>query len=113
MINPISIATLGLHPGHSTFNCATLGYGFEIRVTISSGGSDLEMTELRDSRRLVTVEVFYKNHHWKQSMWIETIVIDKVIQITGAIKSVKEKMITVVSRMRGELRDIIVKVSRR
>lgn len=110
MINPMSIAVLGIHPGFSTFNCATLGYGFEIKVTISSGGSDLEVTELRDSRRLVTVEVFYKNHHWKQSLWVETIVIDKVVQISSSIRSVKEKMITVVTRIRDELKKISVTV---
>jgi len=110
MINPMSIAVLGIHPGFSTFNCATLGYGFEIKVTISSGGSDLEVTELRESRRLVTVEVFYKNHHWKQSLWVETIVIDKVVQISSSIRSVKEKMITVVTRIRDELKKISVTV---
>lgn len=73
----------------------------------------MEVTELRDSRRLVTVEVFYKNHHWKQSMWIETIVIDKVIQITGAVRSVKEKMITVVSRIKDEFKKITVTVINR
>lgn len=109
----MSIAVLGIHPGFSTFNCATLGYGFEIKVTISSGGSDLEVTDLRDSRRLVTVEVFYKNHHWKQSLWIETIVIDKVIQITSSIKSAKEKLITVISRMKDDLKKITVAVSKR
>lgn len=106
----MSIAVLGIHPGFSTFNCATLGYGFEIKVTISSGGSDLEVTELRESRRLVTVEVFYKNHHWKQSLWVETIVIDKVVQISSSIRSVKEKMITVVTRIRDELKKISVTV---
>lgn len=70
----------------------------------------MEVTELRDSRRLVTVEVYYKQHHWKQSLWVETIVVDKVIQITGSIKSVKEKLITVVSRMRDELKKITVMV---
>ena len=109
----MSIAVLGIYPGFSTFNCATLGYGFEIKVTISSGGSDLEVTELRDSRRLVTVEVFYKNHHWKQSLWVETIVIDKVVQISSSIRSVKEKMITVVTRIRDELKKITVTISER
>jgi hypothetical protein len=73
----------------------------------------LEVTELRDSRRLVTVEVFYKNHHWKQSLWVETIVIDKVIQISSSIKSVKDKMITVVSRIRDEFKKITVTVINR
>lgn len=70
----------------------------------------MEVTELRDSRRLVTVEVFYKNHHWKQSLWVETIVIDKVVQISSSIRSVKEKMITVVTRIRDELKKISVTV---
>ena len=62
MIEPIQIATLGLAPGFTTFHCATLGHYFKIIVTVSQGGSDLEVTELRDSRRLVTVEIFYKNN---------------------------------------------------
>lgn len=70
----------------------------------------MEVTELRDSRRLVTVEVYYKQHHWKQSLWVETIVIDKFIQITGSIRSAKEKLITVVSRMKDDLKKITVAV---
>lgn len=79
-------------------------------ITVSQGGSDLEVTELRDSRRLVTVEVLYKNHSWKQSLWIETIVLDKIIQISTAIRSVREKVIAVVSRMRDEIKKIVVTV---
>lgn len=46
----------------------------------------------------------------KQSLWVETIVIDKVVQISSSIRSVKEKIITVVSRMRDELKKISVTV---
>ena len=100
----------GLYPGWTTFNCATLGYNFGIIITVNSGGSDLEVTELRDSRRLVTVEVYYKQHRWKQSLWVETIVIDKVLQITSTIRSIKNKMITVVSRLKNDLKSITVSV---
>lgn len=100
MIDYRQIATLGLSPGFSTFHCATLGHYFGIVVTVRpSGGSDLEVTEIRDSRRLVTVEVFYKTRRWKQSLLVETIVIDKVIQVISTIKSVKERLIAVNSSL--------------
>lgn len=34
MINPLQLATDGLAPGHSTYNTATLGYGYKLKVEI-------------------------------------------------------------------------------
>lgn len=50
MIETAQIATLGLSPGWTTYNCATLGFGFEFEITFSihnysgeSGRTDLSI----------------------------------------------------------------------
>lgn len=101
----------GLYPGHTSFQAATLGYGFiEIVVTVSPGGSGLEVYDITDSRKVVTVIVRFKGNEWKQSMLIETIVIDKVIQVLSSIRSIVKSATKVVARVRDEIKGIVVTV---
>lgn len=103
----------GLYPGHTTFNCATLGFGFiEIIIEPSRGGSELETYDIRDSRRLVTVIVHFKDHQWKQSMLIETIVLDKVIQVLSSIRSIVKSTISVIAKVKSEMKGITVTAQR-
>ena len=100
MISTLQLATLGLSPGFNTFECATLGYNFRIIITVSSqGGSDLEAVDIYDSRRLVTIEVWFKQHKWTQSIWIDNIVIDKLVNIKGFLRSIHNKIINVSSNI--------------
>jgi len=111
MIEPIQIATLGLAPGWKTFHCATLGYIFEIEVTIGPGGSDLEVYDLRDSRRVVTVNIFYKGHSWKQTLLVESITIDRVLKVVGHFRALKQKTIDVIANVKASIRGIVIKAS--
>lgn len=111
MILPLSIATLGLHPGHTTFNCATLGYGFHIVIEVGPGGSDLEVYDLRDSRRVVTVTIIYKNRSWKQTLLVESITIDRVLKVVGHFRSLKQKTIEVIANVKASIRGIVIKAT--
>lgn len=110
MIDTLQIATQGLAPGFQTFQCATLGHFFSVTITVSTGGSGLEVVDVIDSRRLVTIEVSLNGNRWKQSMWIETIVIDKVVQVLGFFKSATRNLINVVSSMVINKKEIKVSV---
>lgn len=99
MIDTLQIATQGLAPGFQTFHCATLGHFFSVTIKVSTGGSDLEVVDVFDSRRLVTIEVSLSGNSWKQSMWIDTIIIDRLVQVSGLFKYIKRNLISVVSRM--------------
>jgi len=111
MIEPIQIATLGLAPGWKTFHCATLGYIFEIEVTIGPGGSDLEVYDLRDSRRVVTVNIFYKGHSWKQTLLVESIPFDSVLKVVGHFRALNQKTIDVIANVKASIRGLVIKAS--
>lgn len=114
MISTLQLATLGLAPGWSTFNVATLGYGFEIEVEISQpirGGSELEVIDVSDSRRLVTVTVHFRGHSWKSSLWIETIILNRVSMAIKTISVISKEAIRVIVRMKSKIRNIIVSAS--
>lgn len=66
------------------------------------------MYDIADSRKVVTVIVRFKGNEWKQSMPIETIVIDKVIQVLSSIRSIVKSAAKVVARVRDEIKGIVV-----
>jgi hypothetical protein len=111
MIDTLQLATLGLAPGWSTFNVATMGYGFEIEVVISPpvrGSGELEVIDVSDSRRLVTVTVHFRGHSWKSSLWIETIILNKVSMAIRTVSVISKEAIRVIVRMKSKIRDAII-----
>ena len=97
-----------MSPGWVTFQCATLGHYFTITVTVSSGGGDLDIVDVFDSRRLVTVQVYYKGNSWKQSIWVDTITLNRVVSIIGTLKTIKQGIITVLSKINRDIKNIKV-----
>lgn len=111
MIDPAQIATHGLYPGWKPFHCATLGHFFFIEVIVGPGGSDLEVYDIKDSRRVVTVIIHYKQHSWKQSLLVESITIDRVMKVVGQFRSLKRKTIEVAASVRASIKKVVVKVT--
>ena len=72
----------------------------------------MEVYDIKDSRKVVTVIVRFRGNEWKQSLLIETIVIDKVIQVLSSIRSAAKSAVQVAVRLRDELRGIIVTAKR-
>ena len=86
MIDHFQIATMGLGPGHSIFNTATMGFGFVVEVVVQpvptgggGGGGSAWLSypeEWRAKRRLVTVTV----RQGKKKIWT----VEKVVEIKSA-----------------------------
>lgn len=96
MIDTLQIATMGLAPGFTPYQCATLGFGlFEIVITIPTGASNINVTDVIDSRREVIVTIRYKQNIWKKILHIDSIILDNVIKISAAINSIKQTIISI------------------
>lgn len=76
-----------------------MGYQFRAEITLGPGGGALEVYDISDSRRLVTVTIFYKDKSWKQTMLIESISIDRVLKVIGSVKSAVKKSIQVIAKV--------------
>lgn len=63
-------------------------------IPISRGGSQLEVDNLIDSRRKVTVSIHFKHLTWTDTQWIQTIHFDN-LRIISQFLSSQEKIINI------------------
>lgn len=99
MVIPNNIATLGVYPSYNTFSRATLGFLFSFEIDFGIiklftgegvvvniettpvvrrpiGGGELEVYDITDSRRIVTITIKHKNKIFTQSLTLNTIVMN-------------------------------------
>jgi hypothetical protein len=101
-----------LAPGFKTFHCATLGYFFEIEIVIQEpSGGGLKGYDTKDSRRQVIVSVRFKNYTWRQSLMIETIVLDRLEVIISKIRVIPKETIRVMVSLKQTIKDMFVRVT--
>lgn len=60
-----------------------------ITKTVSYGGSELEVININDSRRNVTVSIKHKGYEWKQVLLIESITFESIQVMSQLNKSIK------------------------
>jgi len=99
MIDHFQIATLGVGPGWTTFNAATLGFGFVVTVdvrpvppgaeTISGGSAWLSKPqEWKKRQRLVTITIRHGGHAvWTKERIVD---IDRAETIVSAVNFINK-----------------------
>lgn len=115
MVIPNNIATLGVYPSCNTFSRATLGFLFSFEIDLGivrlftgdgilvnietspvvrrpTGGSELEVYDITDSRRVVTITIKHKNKLFTHSLTLNTIVTNLIDVFVKFINVINNKI---------------------
>ena len=88
MVDPFQVATQGLGPGFTTFNIATMGFGFEINVLpVTPKNKGGTLWQPLNAGYDIVVKIKYKEHEWEDtygvSKWFGETVINVVAKYKG------------------------------
>lgn len=109
MIDPFQIATQGIGPGWTTFNMATMGFGFEIEIIIQpvqgGGGGAAIWTPAEEYEIIVRIK--YKGRVWEQRRFITALAARSLEKVLSSFRRMSVKTVGVVATINNVVKQKI------